>query len=180
MEELLESCHVAHSRADRDRYVKILEKNVKPGKMGQFAKQAVSPINIFKNPYDYGSILHYSAFAFSKNETFLRTIDTLKPADIGQRYFLSHLDVAKIKHFYQCAEVKDASCTFDFDLCDWTQDYKLVLEDRQSFTLNDSFSDDFDFLKLNSSTLFTEYTPIKDHTTGFECEIFTDASIQAD
>jgi hypothetical protein len=53
-------------------------------------------------PYDYGSIMHYGPYAFSKNG--LRTIKALKTGGdkMGQRDGFSSLDLQKLNKLYQC------------------------------------------------------------------------------
>lgn len=163
-----------HSRADRDRYILINENNILPGKAGQFSIQKESPINIFNHVYDYGSIMHYSGYAFSKDENHLRTIIPLKNMPIGQRVLVSPLDLGKVNSFYNCSgsafqrrnrnnEHGKNPCDFEDGLCGWTQDHKRNIFNTPQ---NDSFYDDFDWIRLKQSTLYTENTATKDHTTG--------------
>ena len=54
--------------------------------------------------YDYGSIMHYSKYAFSKNGNPtiipIRTTD----AELGQREGLSEHDVNRINKLYKCGK----------------------------------------------------------------------------
>ncbi|XP_038641587.1 meprin A subunit beta-like isoform X3 [Scyliorhinus canicula] len=88
-----------HARSDRDKFIKIEWKNVWPGYEHNFLKQNT---NNLKTKYDYGSILHYSRTAFSKNrEPTLRPLmdtDTV----LGQRIRLSELDLVKVNRLYNC------------------------------------------------------------------------------
>lgn len=53
-------------------------------------------------PYDYGSVMHYGAYAFSTND--LPTIEPLQPnVEIGQRINMSTLDIEKVRLFYNCS-----------------------------------------------------------------------------
>jgi Astacin (Peptidase family M12A) len=60
-------------------------------------------MDTFNLPYDYGSVLHYSPYAFSSNGR-----PTIEPKDgkdetrnkFGQRLNLSQLDIEKIKKMY--------------------------------------------------------------------------------
>lgn len=54
-----------------------------------------------ETPYDYGSIMHYSAYSFSANS--LPTITTKQTgATIGQREQLSATDIEEVRRYYQC------------------------------------------------------------------------------
>ncbi|KAK6106383.1 Astacin (Peptidase M12A) family protein [Brugia pahangi] len=79
------------NRADRDLYVDILWENVKPALSEQFDKYSATIIDDLGSPYDYDSVTHYSANAFSKNVS-----------RIGQRRGLSFLDIWKINKLYDC------------------------------------------------------------------------------
>ena len=85
------------SRSDRDTYIRILTANVDPAMAFNFEKAGTSGTDF--GAYDYGSIMHYPSWAFSKNG--LPVIETI-PAGIaiGQREGLSDKDVAGVKALY--------------------------------------------------------------------------------
>ncbi|MCP9260192.1 Metalloendopeptidase [Dirofilaria immitis] len=92
-----------NDRPDRDLYVDILWENVKPTLLEQFDKYEATIIDDLGSPYDYDSVMHYSAVAFSKNgkPTIIpKSID--KVIKIGQRHGLSSIDVWKINKLYNC------------------------------------------------------------------------------
>ena len=82
-----------HSREDRDAFVTILWENITPGTESNFAQHITDGDDF--GPYDYGSIMHYPRFAFSRNGQ-----PTIVPADpdaiIGQRDGLSTRDIKVI------------------------------------------------------------------------------------
>lgn len=85
------------SREDRDKHVKILWQNIQSGREHNF-NQHVSDGDDY-GPYDYGSIMHYPTWAFSKNGQ--PTIETIPPGiPIGQRNGLSSGDIAAIHAMY--------------------------------------------------------------------------------
>lgn len=55
------------SAADRDDYVKIIWDNITPGREHNFRKYDKERVTDFNVTYDYGSVMHYSGKAFSKN-----------------------------------------------------------------------------------------------------------------
>lgn len=67
MHELMHALGFLHeqNRQERDSYVDIMVENVQPTAVSNFekAQQTVA----FGVPYDYGSVMHYSANAFSRN-----------------------------------------------------------------------------------------------------------------
>ena len=52
-----------HARADRDQYIKIIKKNVRKGKDGNFNYQYDNDSSRNYN-YDYNSIMHYGPYYF--------------------------------------------------------------------------------------------------------------------
>jgi hypothetical protein len=68
------------SRMDRDKYVKINFANIESGKEHNFEMTASSYARDYGS-YDYGSIMHYSASAFSSNGK--ATIEPLYPMPAG-------------------------------------------------------------------------------------------------
>ncbi|MFN7932360.1 MAG: M12 family metallopeptidase [Bryobacteraceae bacterium] len=85
-----------HTRTDRDTYIKVNTANITSSALSNFTIPT-SGMNV--GAYDYGSIMHYSAYAFSANG--LPTIETI-PAGIaiGQRNGLSAGDIAGVKSMY--------------------------------------------------------------------------------
>lgn len=90
------------SRPDRDNNVKIAWDNIIKGHDKNFLKYTSAQTNLGGMAYDYGSVMHYSQYAFSKNKQ--RTIIPLNEAGvrIGQRETLSQVDIAKIRMLYGC------------------------------------------------------------------------------
>lgn len=88
------------SRPDRDTYVTIMWDNIKEANKHNFNKYGDSAIDSLNVPYDYGSIMHYSARSFTKNGR--NTIEPKNGAKIGQRTGLSALDVKQMNLMYKC------------------------------------------------------------------------------
>nr|CAD2175368.1 unnamed protein product [Meloidogyne enterolobii] len=90
------------SRHDRDQYIQILWSNVLRGADDQFEKYGFNTIDQLGEPYDYGSIMHYGAYAFSANGK--RTIVPRRAGShkMGQRIAFSEIDLRKINKLYQC------------------------------------------------------------------------------
>ena len=81
------------SRLDRDAYVKIVWENIYEQHWYNFNQHITDGKDY--GDYDYQSIMHYSAFAFSKNHQ--KTILPLQnDVEIGQRQFLSTKDIAAV------------------------------------------------------------------------------------
>jgi astacin len=86
------------SREDRDKHVRINWQNIQSGKEHNFNQHITDGDDY--GPYDYGSIMHYGRFAFTKNNQ--PTIDPLKSGvTIGQRSSLSAGDIAAIHAMYK-------------------------------------------------------------------------------
>lgn len=84
------------SREDRNEHVKVHLENVESGKEHNFNQHISDGDDV--GPYDFGSIMHYSALAFSKNDK--PTIETLHGESIGQRNGLSASDIGAVNHMY--------------------------------------------------------------------------------
>ncbi|WP_439591488.1 Dot/Icm T4SS effector Zinc-dependent metalloprotease LegP [Microbacterium sp.] len=85
------------SREDRDSFVTINWANIDPGKVHNFDQHISDGDDI--GAYDYGSIMHYPATAFSTNGQ--PTIVPNQPGvTIGQRNGLSAGDIAAIRQMY--------------------------------------------------------------------------------
>jgi len=90
------------SRFDRDTYVRINFENIQTGKESNFNKYARSKIQHLGEPYDYTSVMHYSARAFSKNGK--NTIDRLdgSNAALSNTVGFSQVDINKLNKLYNC------------------------------------------------------------------------------
>ncbi|GBG23787.1 Zinc metalloproteinase nas-13 [Hondaea fermentalgiana] len=88
------------SRPDRDDYVTINWDNIVSGKEHNFA---LRESRSFNSPYDYASVMHYRAKAFSKNGK--NTITPPDGVDIGQRSAMSTDDVMQLKILYDDPDV---------------------------------------------------------------------------
>ncbi|XP_055548319.1 seminal metalloprotease 1-like [Wyeomyia smithii] len=105
--ELLHALGFFHqqSASNRDDYVRILWENIEPGHEHNFNKYNETEVTSYGIEYDYGSVMHYSAKAFSRNSE--PTIEALQPnVTLGQRKGLSEKDISKLELMYQsqCAQ----------------------------------------------------------------------------
>jgi hypothetical protein len=81
------------SRLDRDHFVEIVWDNITEENWYNFNQHLTDGRDY--GEYDYQSIMHYSAYAFSKNHQ--KTIIPLQyDVEIGQRQFLSPKDIAAV------------------------------------------------------------------------------------
>ncbi|KAF2888173.1 hypothetical protein ILUMI_18000 [Ignelater luminosus] len=105
-----------HSAKDRDKYIEIVLDNVQKGLEYNFNK-ATHKTDSFGFDYDYESIMHYSAFAFSRNgrKTIIPKRTVRQGLPMGQRKELSEIDILKINKMYNCTpnvEVADDNAKF--------------------------------------------------------------------
>lgn len=93
-----------HSSPNRNDYVEIRFDNIKNGTEGNFELLNATEYTDFGVEYDYGSVMHYSAYAFSKNgnKTIIPRQD--EKIEIGQRRGLSERDIEKLNLMYKCNE----------------------------------------------------------------------------
>lgn len=75
---------------------------LKIGTENNFNKYGEVDIDTLKTSYDYGSVMHYEADAFTTNG--LRTIIPTKNASavIGQRIGMSSIDILEVQRYYSC------------------------------------------------------------------------------
>ena len=72
------------------------------GAENNFKELPAGQVNLLGTSYDYGSVLHYSAYAFAVNMT-VPTIIPLDPnATIGQRITMSAIDIERVQILYGC------------------------------------------------------------------------------
>ncbi|OWA50597.1 putative Zinc metalloproteinase nas-14 [Hypsibius exemplaris] len=97
------------SKSDRNDFVDINENNLDPEDFQRnFLDWSAAEVMAFGFPYDFGSIMHYSTIAFSK-DGFSWTIRPKKEwtqyeTVMGQRNSLNQIDIGKINAMYNCPE----------------------------------------------------------------------------
>jgi len=147
MHELLHALGFWHeqSRTDRDDYVTIHFDNIQAGHEGNFNKYPSTYIDMLGQPYDYGSIMHYGAYAFAKDRSKPTIVPKQSGVTIGQRVRLSDTDVKEIQLLYGCVTGTGSQtpggfvtsapattarpptgsdvCTFEANLCHWTNSH---------------------------------------------------------
>jgi hypothetical protein len=84
------------SREDRDGFVTVLWDNIRAGSEHNFRRHVHDGVDI--GSYDYGSIMHYSPRAFSKND--LPTLLVPPGVEVGQRLAPSPGDLAAVRELY--------------------------------------------------------------------------------
>uniref|UniRef100_A0A8D0ASE2 Metalloendopeptidase n=1 Tax=Sander lucioperca TaxID=283035 RepID=A0A8D0ASE2_SANLU len=94
--------HHEQNRSDRDQHVRILLQNVKRGLESQFTKVQTRNLG---TPYDYGSVMQYDRFAFSRNRQ-----PTIVPipdnnVDIGRATRMSPTDILRVNRLYECNSI---------------------------------------------------------------------------
>lgn len=102
--ELLHAVGFYHeqSRFDRDDHVHVNYQNIPYDKFINFEKVSEDEISTFGVSYDVLSVLHYSPYAFSKNNR--KTIEAISNPKLndmmGQRDGLSAGDILKVNAMY--------------------------------------------------------------------------------
>lgn len=104
---LHELMHVAgwkheQNREERDNFVIIRTNNIEPGREQNFDKAKPGQTTAFGVGYDYASVMHYSAVAFSKNGQPTIEAKTRTNQMMGQRDGFTKLDIQKINRMYKC------------------------------------------------------------------------------
>ncbi|CAH1240468.1 MEP1B [Branchiostoma lanceolatum] len=107
------------SRYDRDDWVIIKWENIKEGKEHNFYRYSELDVSALGTDYDYGSIMHYGATAFSSNRrpTIVARVGT---PSFGQRRGFSDTDVVKLNKLYSCNESVGWSDWTEWSPCDDT------------------------------------------------------------
>jgi hypothetical protein len=93
-----------HNRPDRDDHVRVHPENIVPTALGHFAREPGDATGL--GPYDFGSVMHYSCTAFSRNRGWTIVPRAARvPAGvlIGQRRHLSPGDVDRLHRLYAVA-----------------------------------------------------------------------------
>lgn len=102
--ELMHALGFLHeqNREERDKFVVIKTNNIKSGYEVNFSKAKPGEATGFGVAYDYGSVLHYSLTAFSKNSQPTIEVKMKTNDKIGQREGFSKKDIEKINKMYKC------------------------------------------------------------------------------
>lgn len=96
-----------HTRADRNSFVNIDQDEIQSGKENNFAILNNNELDFSSySPYDYGSIMHYGEYFFSRAS--LPTIIVPDGVEIGQRIALSDYDVLAANTMYSTDLAVDA------------------------------------------------------------------------
>lgn len=91
----------AHKHPDKLLYVDIMWNNIMNGQVAGFFNFSREDVPDIEESYDYGSIMHFSSYALTKNDK--KTIVPKDPkAVIGQREKLSEQDVKILRKLYKC------------------------------------------------------------------------------
>ncbi|KAI6180935.1 Metalloendopeptidase [Aphelenchoides besseyi] len=72
-----------HQRPDRDKYIRVLYKNLESGMKPQVEKIPASQVDLHGIKYDYKSIMHYDGHAFGRQKPDGRLLNTLVPLQKG-------------------------------------------------------------------------------------------------
>ncbi|KYN01694.1 Zinc metalloproteinase nas-14 [Cyphomyrmex costatus] len=81
-----------HTRLDRDNYVNINWENVQEDAKRKLEKAELKTINDFDLPYDYDSIMHYSAYVGAVNNH----VKTIIPLKVSNNYFYKHFNMTSV------------------------------------------------------------------------------------
>jgi hypothetical protein len=105
-----------HSRHDRNKYIKIVRKNIPRKKQHNFKRRYMWDKDF--GEYDYFSIMHYKSDAFTKNgeDTIIvkNDYDTYQPL-IGKAEGLSEMDIKAVKAIYDDDVITDLTPLTDID-----------------------------------------------------------------
>ncbi|KAH8378329.1 hypothetical protein KR093_010742 [Drosophila rubida] len=105
MHELLHAVGFYHQQStwNRDEFVRIATENIADGKEHNFEKYSESLVENFDQTYDYGSVMHYTPYGFSKNgEMTIVPLEEGAEKVMGQRLQLSRIDINKLNIMYKC------------------------------------------------------------------------------
>uniref|UniRef100_A0A0N5A689 Metalloendopeptidase n=1 Tax=Parastrongyloides trichosuri TaxID=131310 RepID=A0A0N5A689_PARTI len=103
-----------HNRRDRDKYITVNERNIRPKYKNLFDKYSKFYADTYGLSYDFGSIMHIKKEEFSEYGTYAVTPkDSNYTYMLGQRRFFSFSDI-KIINMRYC---QDTCSFFNIDYC---------------------------------------------------------------
>ncbi|XP_022078274.1 hatching enzyme 1.2-like [Acanthochromis polyacanthus] len=91
--------HHEQNRSDRDQYIRVVLENVVSGMEHNFEK--VATLNQ-GTTYDYGSVMHYSKYAFSKNNQPTMVAIPNANVQFGMATEMSQNDITRLNRLYKC------------------------------------------------------------------------------
>ncbi|XP_062418066.1 hatching enzyme 1.2-like [Pungitius pungitius] len=99
--ELLHALGFNHeqTRSDRDDYIRVQWENIIDGKWHNFDK--IATLNQ-GTAYDYGSVMQYEKYAFSKNNQPTMVPIPNSNVSLGQATQMSQSDITRLNRLYQC------------------------------------------------------------------------------
>ena len=117
-------------------HVTVQLSNVQSGKEHNFNSYSNSYITHFGDNYDYGSVMHYSSTAFSKNgQPTLQPTDPHIPASsLGQRIGMSQTDVTRVMTMYKCSSQGFHQNTYDNPMHFTCVENKLIWTKRSTWS----------------------------------------------
>jgi len=90
---------------DRDEYIEVLFENLEPGFVSQYVKQSRATLETYGEPYDYGSIMHYSLRGGTKyGLRAFRVLRSYNEDAIGKDKTPSRIDMRKLNKLYGCSQ----------------------------------------------------------------------------
>ncbi|KAL5277301.1 hypothetical protein ACFFRR_002497 [Megaselia abdita] len=98
--------HHQQCSSDRDDYIEVHLENVKEDYRSNFKKYTRDEVTAYGARYDYDSIMHYSAYAFSSNGEPTMVAKIMPDgANMGEANKMSPTDIFKINIMYKCWRV---------------------------------------------------------------------------
>lgn len=73
------------------------------GEEHNFEKYDNTFVDTLNTPYDYESVMHYRSNAFASNVDFPTIEPLVSNAQIGQRIWMSPIDIAEVRLVYNCS-----------------------------------------------------------------------------
>eukprot|EP00112_Aurelia_sp_Birch-Aquarium-sp1_P006001 Seg1671.13 transcript_id=Seg1671.13/GoldUCD/mRNA.D3Y31 product="Zinc metalloproteinase nas-4" protein_id=Seg1671.13/GoldUCD/D3Y31 len=91
------------SRRDRDKYVKIYWNNIQSNMKFNFNMYRDGQAATYNEPYDKGSVMHYSRYSFSTNRQPTIVSRTNENERLGNNVGFTAIDVKQINKHYGCS-----------------------------------------------------------------------------
>lgn len=111
MHEMMHAIGIIHeqSRPDRDEHLEVRFDHIKPKLLPNFRKYTLDEADNMDVPYNFFSVMHYSNYAFTRDEKKTLIAKSDHNLKFGQRVQLTKLDVEQINRLYPCNKKFDES-----------------------------------------------------------------------